>query len=156
MVVGVVLFLFCLGLAFFGRLLAWSTEGYWGTTVILNLLSAIPLFGSDLADCLRGGASVGTATLGRFYMLHAMFLPLVLLSLIALHVICVRAVGSGNPDGIDINKRCSTAGVPLDALPYHPYFTVRDLLAAVSCLFLFALLLFFAISAMAVRFLGVR
>ena len=141
---GVILFLLCLALAFFGRLLAWSTEGYWGTTVILNLLSAIPLLGSDLAHCLRGGGSVGTATLGRFYMLHAMFLPLVLLILVALHVVSVRAVGSGNPDGIDMAQNCSTAGVPLDALPYHPYFTVRDLLAGVSCLFLFALLLFFA------------
>lgn len=137
---GMGLWLLCLAEAFLGRLLPWSQEGYWATTVVVNLLSAIPLLGQDLALWLRGGLHIGDATLGRFFALHVVGVPMLILLLAILHLVTVRAVGSGNPDGVDINAERAVG----ESLPYHPYFTVRDLFALLFFLLLFVLILFFA------------
>lgn len=138
------LLLMALMLAFFGRLLSWSQDAYWGTTAALNLLSTIPVLGPDMALALRGDTLVGSETLGRFYVLHAFLLPWLLLGMMALHVICVRCTGSGNPDGVEGWLLPNSRGKRRDRLAYHPYYTIRDLLAVVSCLFLLACLVFLA------------
>ncbi|OQA30972.1 MAG: cytochrome b [Betaproteobacteria bacterium ADurb.Bin341] len=141
---GMALWLLCLVEAFLGRLLPWSQDGYWATTVVVNLFSGIPLIGADLALWIRGGVAVGEATLGRFFALHVLAVPLLLLLFIALHVISVRVVGSGNPDGVDISLDKMGPDRVAGGLPYHPYFTVRDLLALLVFLLIFAGLVFFA------------
>lgn len=149
---GMALWLLCLAEAFLGRLLPWSQDGYWATTVVVNLCSGIPLIGADLALWIRGGTAVGEATLGRFYVLHVIGVPLLLLLLAVLHVISVRVVGSGNPDGADIGlSKTGKEGVA--GLPYHPYFSVRDLLAVLVFLLCFAGIVFFA-SDEVLRWLG--
>ncbi|MBS1198505.1 MAG: cytochrome b subunit of the bc complex [Proteobacteria bacterium] len=142
-IIGMAIFLITMAEAFFGRLLPWGQAAYWGTTVIFNLLAGIPLIGADLALWLRGGLAVGDATLGRFYILHLLVVPLALLFLAMTHVAALRQVGLNNPDGVEIGSRLDDQGVPLDGLPYHPYFTVKDLLAVVLFLLLFVGVVFF-------------
>ncbi|MBL8377193.1 MAG: cytochrome bc complex cytochrome b subunit [Burkholderiales bacterium] len=144
-VFGVMIFLTLMGEAFFGYLLPWGQMSYWGAQVIVNLFGAIPLIGPELAIWIRGDYVVGDATLNRFFAFHVIALPLVLLGLVAAHILALHEVGSNNPDGVEIkeNKDAKT-GIPVDGIPFHPYYTVHDIVGVVVFLFIFSAIVFFA------------
>jgi ubiquinol-cytochrome c reductase cytochrome b subunit len=140
---GVLIYLTLMGEAFMGYLLPWGQMSYWGAQVIVNLFSTIPFIGPDLAIWIRGDYVVGDATLNRFFALHVIALPLVLLGLVAAHILALHDVGSNNPDGVEIKKVKGPDGHPLDGIPFHPYYTVKDLAGAVLFLAVFCVVLFF-------------
>jgi ubiquinol-cytochrome c reductase cytochrome b subunit len=142
---GVGIFLVLMGEAFFGYLLPWGQMSYWGAQVIVNLFATIPFIGPDLSEWLRGDYLISDATLNRFFAFHVIALPFVLAGLVAVHLVALHEVGSNNPDGIEIkaNKDKKT-GIPLDGIPFHPYYTTKDLVGAVVFLIVFASILFFA------------
>mgnify|MGYP001373266652 FL=1 len=141
--IGVVIFLCLMAEAFMGYLLPWGQMSFWGAQVIINLFSAIPVIGPDLSVWIRGDFVVSDATLNRFFSLHVIALPLVLLGLVVAHIIALHEVGSNNPDGVEIKKVKGPDGKPLDGIPFHPYYTVKDLLGAMVFLLFFALIVFF-------------
>jgi ubiquinol-cytochrome c reductase cytochrome b subunit len=139
------IFLCLMAEAFMGYLLPWGQMSYWGAQVIVNLFAAVPFIGPDLALLIRGDFVVGDATLNRFFSFHVIAVPLVLLGLVAAHIIALHEVGSNNPDGIEIKStKNDKTGVPLDGIPFHPYFTVHDIFVATVFLFIFSAVLFFA------------
>jgi len=142
---GVAIFLCLMGEAFFGYLLPWGQMSYWGAQVIVNLFSAIPFIGPDLSEWLRGDYLVSDATLNRFFAFHVIALPLVLLGLVVAHLIALHEVGSNNPDGVEIKaKKDKKTGIPLDGIPFHPYYTVKDMVGVVVFLIVFAVIICFA------------
>jgi len=142
---GVAIFLCLMGEAFMGYLLPWGQMSYWGAQVIINLFAAIPFVGPDLALLIRGDYVVGDATLNRFFAFHVIAIPLVLLGLVAAHIFALHDVGSNNPDGIEIkDHRDPKTGIPLDGIPFHPYYTVHDILAVSVFLIIFSAIIFFA------------
>ena len=142
-VFGMVIFLMLMAEAFFGYLLPWGQMSFWGAQVIVNLFSTIPLIGPDLSIWLRGDYVVGDATLNRFFAFHVIVVPLVLLGLVVAHIIALHEVGSNNPDGIEIKKKKDAKGVPLDGIPFHPYYTIKDIVGVVVFLMAFSVVIFF-------------
>lgn len=140
---GLLIFLCLMGEAFFGYLLPWGQMSYWGAQVIVNLFSAIPVIGPDLSLWLRGDYVVGDATLNRFFSFHVIAMPLVLLGLVAAHIIALHEVGSNNPDGVEIKKNKDANGIPLDGIPFHPYYTMKDIVGVVVFLIVFSAIVFF-------------
>ena len=141
---GMLIYLCLMAEAFFGYLLPWGQMSFWGAQVIINLFDAIPLIGPDLALWIRGDYSVSDATLNRFFAYHVIAVPLVLLGLVAAHIIALHEVGSNNPDGIEIKKhKDPKTGIPLDGIPFHPYYTVKDMMGVVVFLFVFSIIMFF-------------
>jgi ubiquinol-cytochrome c reductase cytochrome b subunit len=104
---------------------------YWGAQVIVNLFSAIPVIGNDLSIHIRGDFVVGDATLNRFFSFHVIAFPLVLIGLVAAHVLALHETGSNNPDGIEIKANKDENGIPRDGIPFHPYYTVKDIVGVV-------------------------
>ena len=144
---GCAIFLCLMAEAFMGYLLPWGQMSYWGAQVIVNLFSAIPFIGPDLALLIRGDYVVGDATLNRFFSFHVIAVPLVLLGLVAAHLLALHDVGSNNPDGIEIkgpNAPKDAKGHPLDGVPFHPYYTVHDIFGVSVFLFIFSAIVFFA------------
>jgi ubiquinol-cytochrome c reductase cytochrome b subunit len=144
---GCLIFLCLMAEAFMGYLLPWGQMSYWGAQVIINLFAAIPFVGNDLAILIRGDYVVGDATLNRFFSLHVIAVPLVLLGLVVAHLIALHEVGSNNPDGVEIKgpKAPKDAnGHPLDGVPFHPYYTVHDILGVAGFLIVFTAVIFFA------------
>ena len=141
---GCAIFLCLMAEAFMGYLLPWGQMSYWGAQVIVNLFAAVPLIGPDLALLIRGDYVVGDATLNRFFAFHVIAVPLVLLGLVAAHIIALHEVGSNNPDGIEIKAKKGTDGLPLDGIPFHPYYTVHDIFGVSVFLMIFTLIIFFA------------
>lgn len=142
---GMVIYLCLMAEAFFGYLLPWGQMSYWGAQVIVNLFGAVPLIGPDLAVWIRGDYVVSDATLNRFFALHVIAVPIALLGLVVAHIISLHEVGSNNPDGIDIKKNKDPAtGKPMDGIPFHPYYTVKDIFGLVIFLIIFASIVFFA------------
>jgi ubiquinol-cytochrome c reductase cytochrome b subunit len=141
---GCAIFLCLMAEAFFGYLLPWGQMSYWGAQVIVNLFAAIPFIGPELAVWIRGDFVVGDATLNRFFSFHVIAIPLVLLGLVAAHIIALHEVGSNNPDGIDIKEKKDEKGRPLDGIPFHPYYTVHDIMGVAVFLFIFSAIIFFA------------
>jgi ubiquinol-cytochrome c reductase cytochrome b subunit len=141
---GCAIFLALMGEAFMGYLLPWGQMSYWGAQVIVNLFAAIPFVGPDLALLIRGDYVVSDATLNRFFSFHVIAVPLVLLGLIAAHLLALHDVGSNNPDGVEIKATKDARGIPLDGIPFHPYYTVHDILGVAVFLFIFSAILFFA------------
>jgi len=140
---GVIIYLSLMGEAFFGYLLPWGQMSYWGAQVIVNLFSSVPFIGPDLSIWIRGDYVVSDATLNRFFALHVIAIPLVLIGLVAAHILALHDVGSNNPDGIEIKKHKDANGRPLDGIPFHPYYTVKDTAGAVIFLAVFSVILFF-------------
>jgi ubiquinol-cytochrome c reductase cytochrome b subunit len=140
---GMLIYVVLMGEAFFGYLLPWGQMSYWGAQVILNLVSVIPVIGEDLLVWLRGDYLISGVTLNRFFALHVIALPIVLLGLVVMHIIALHEVGSNNPDGIDIKAKKDEKGVPLDGIPFHPYYTVHDLKAVVVFMAVFLSVVFF-------------
>ncbi len=141
---GMLIFLCLMAEAFFGYLLPWGQMSYWGAQVIVNLFSAIPFVGPDLSLWIRGDYVVGDATLNRFFAFHVIAVPLVLVGLVVAHILALHEVGSNNPDGVEIKKKKDVNGIPLDGIPFHPYYTVKDIVGVVVFLMVFSLIVFFA------------
>ncbi|MFV8605389.1 cytochrome b [Ralstonia pseudosolanacearum] len=141
---GCLIFLCLMAEAFMGYLLPWGQMSYWGAQVIVNLFSAIPLIGPDLSLWIRGDYVVSDATLNRFFSFHVIAVPLVLLGLVVAHIIALHEVGSNNPDGVEIKAKKDERGIPLDGIPFHPYYSVHDIVGVAVFLFLFSAILFFA------------
>ena len=142
---GVAIFLCLMGEAFMGYLLLWGQMSYWGAQVIINLFAAIPFIGPDLALLLRGDYVVGDATLNRFFSLHVIAIPLILLGLVVAHLLALHDVGSNNPDGVEIKaKKVPGTDIPLDGIPFHPYYTVHDIVGVSVFLMVFSAIVFFA------------
>jgi ubiquinol-cytochrome c reductase cytochrome b subunit len=141
---GVGIFLCLMAEAFFGYLLPWGQMSFWGAQVIVNLFSAIPFIGPELSIWIRGDYVVSDATLNRFFAFHVIAIPLVLLGLVAAHVVALHEVGSNNPDGVDIKAKKDKYGRPLDGIPFHPYYTVHDIMGFVGFLIIFMAIIFFA------------
>ncbi len=141
---GCAIFLCLMGEAFFGYLLPWGQMSYWGAQVIVNLFAAVPFIGPDLALLIRGDYVVSDATLNRFFAFHVIAIPLVLIGLVVAHLLALHDVGSNNPDGVEIKAKKDARGIPLDGIPFHPYYTVHDLLGVGVFLMVFSAILFFA------------
>ena len=141
---GVAIFLCLMAEAFFGYLLPWGQMSFWGAQVIVNLFSAIPFIGPDLSVWIRGDYVVSDATLNRFFAFHVIAIPLVLIGLVAAHIIALHEVGSNNPDGVDIKAKKDASGKPLDGIPFHPYYTVHDIMGVGVFLMIFSAVIFFA------------
>jgi ubiquinol-cytochrome c reductase cytochrome b subunit len=141
---GCAIFLCLMGEAFFGYLLPWGQMSYWGAQVIVNLFSAIPFIGPDLSLWLRGDYVVGDATLNRFFAFHVIAIPLVLVGLVAAHILALHEVGSNNPDGVEIKENLDVNGHPVDGIPFHPFYSVHDVMYLGGFLIIFACIVFFA------------
>ncbi|MFH0341083.1 MAG: cytochrome bc complex cytochrome b subunit [Chromatiales bacterium] len=141
--IGMTLYLLLMAEAFFGYLLPWGQMSYWGAKVITSLFGAIPVIGEDIALWIRGDYEVSDATLNRFYSFHIIAVPLALIGMVVAHLLALHEVGSNNPDGVEIKYRKDSKGIPLDGIPFHPYYTVKDLVGIVVFLIFFALVVFF-------------
>jgi ubiquinol-cytochrome c reductase cytochrome b subunit len=140
---GMVIYLCLMAEAFMGYLLPWGQMSFWGAQVIISLFGAIPGVGEDLALWIRGDFVVADATLNRFFAFHVIAVPIVLLALVFMHIVALHAVGSNNPDGVEIKKKKDANGIPLDGIPFHPYYSVKDLVGVGVFLFIFALIVFY-------------
>ncbi|MGH8318495.1 MAG: cytochrome b [Steroidobacteraceae bacterium] len=138
--IGVAIYLVLAAEAFLGYLLPWGQMSFWGATAVMNFATAIPLVGKPIATWLRGSFVVGLPTINRFFVFHVFLVPLLLLALVLVHIIALHEVGSNNPDGIEIRDNRNRNGWPVDGIPFHPYFTVKDLFGV--CAFLFILFAF--------------
>lgn len=144
-IIGMFIYLALMGESFFGYLLPWGQMSYWGAQVIISLFSAIPFVGEDLAIWVRGDYVISDATLNRFYAYHVVSMPLILVGLVFVHIIALHHVGSNNPDGIEIKKQAKNEkGWPLDGIPFHPYYTVKDIVGVVVFLMIFSVVIFYA------------
>ena len=141
---GVLIYLALMAEAFLGYLLPWGQMSYWGAQVIVNLFAAVPFIGEDLSIWIRGDYVISDATLNRFFAFHVIALPLVLIALVAVHLVALHEVGSNNPDGVEIKKKKDANGIPLDGIPFHPYYTVKDIVGVIVFLMVFSAILFFA------------
>src|SRR6056297_626685 len=143
-IIGMLIFLVLMAEAFFGYLLPWGQMSYWGAQVIVSLFGAIPAIGDTLVEWIRGDYSISDITLNRFFALHVIALPLVLVMLVVVHILALHEVGSNNPDGIEIKEHKDANGVPVDGVAFHPYHTAKDLVAIVVFLMAFSAVVFFA------------
>ncbi len=142
---GMLIYLALMAEAFMGYLLPWGQMSFWGAQVIINLFTAIPVVGPDLSVWIRGDYVIGDATLNRFFAFHVIAVPLVLVGLVAAHIIALHEVGSNNPDGIEIKKnKDPVTHIPLDGIPFHPYYSVKDIVGVVVFLMVFSAIVFFA------------
>lgn len=142
--VGMIIYFMLLMEAFTGYVLPWGQMSFWGASVITSFAGAIPYVGNLLLVWLRGDFNVTGVTLHRFFSLHVIAIPLLLCIFIFVHLVALHHVGSNNPDGIDIKAKKDKKGVPLDGIPFHPYYTVKDLMGVVVFLFVFSLIVFFS------------
>ncbi|OGS92234.1 MAG: cytochrome B [Gallionellales bacterium GWA2_60_18] len=143
-IIGMVIYLALMAEAFMGYLLPWGQMSFWGAQVIVNLFSAVPFIGPDLSVLIRGDYVISDATLNRFFALHVIAVPLVLVGIVFVHIVALHKVGSNNPDGIEIKKNKGPDGHPLDGIPFHPYYSVKDMVGVVGFLIVFCAVLFFA------------
>ena len=141
-VFGMFIYVALMAEAFLGYILPWGQMSYWGAQVIINLFGAIPKIGEPLTQWIRGDFFISDATLNRFFALHVIAVPLALLGLVLLHLVALRENGSNNPDGIEIKKNKDADGKPLDGIPFHPYYTVKDIFGVGMFLILFSFILF--------------
>jgi ubiquinol-cytochrome c reductase cytochrome b subunit len=140
---GMIIYVALMAEAFMGYLLPWGQMSYWGAQVIISLFGAIPGIGDSLALWIRGDFVIADATLNRFFAFHVIALPIVLLALVVLHILALHEVGSNNPDGVEIKKHKDDNGIPLDGIPFHPYYTVKDIVGVVVFLIIFSIIVFF-------------
>ncbi|PID54827.1 MAG: ubiquinol-cytochrome C reductase [Gammaproteobacteria bacterium] len=143
-VFGMLILLVLMAEAFTGYVLPWGQMSYWGTQVIISLFDVIPVIGEDLANWIRGDYQLSGVTLNRFFAWHVIGLPLLLLVLTVLHIIALHEVGSNNPDGVEIRQHQDKSGKPVDGIPLHPYYTVKDLYAVAVFMAVFLAIVFYA------------
>jgi ubiquinol-cytochrome c reductase cytochrome b subunit len=146
-IIGVVIYLAMMATAFFGYLLPWGQMSYWGAQVIVNLFNAIPVIGPGLSEWVRGDYVISDITLNRFYAFHYL-VPFILVALVYVHIVALHKVGSNNPDGVEIKKGPKgnrwDENAPADGIPFHPYYSVKDIVGVVGFLILFFAVVFFA------------
>ena len=143
-ILGMVLYILLLAEAFMGYVLPWGQMSYWGAQVIISLFGSIPIVGPDLLVWILGDYAVGDSTLNRFFSLHVVVIPLILVVLVFLHIVALHHVGSNNPDGIEIKQNKDKDGIPKDGIPFHPYFTIKDSVVVVGFLWIFCAVVFYA------------
>jgi len=141
---GWLIFFVLMAEAFMGYLLPWGNMSYWGAQVIISLFGAIPVIGPDFVVWIQGDFVPSDATLNRFFALHVVALPIVLIFLVIAHLMALHEVGSNNPDGVDIKAKKDEKGIPLDGIPFHPYYTVKDIMGVAGFAIIFAAVMFFA------------
>jgi len=142
--IGMMIFLCLMAEAFLGYLLPWGNMSFWGAQVITSLFGAIPWVGDMLLEWMRGDYTISSVTLNRFFALHVIAVPLMFVGLVVFHILALHEVGSNNPDGVEIKDKLNEAGVPLDGIPFHPYYTVKDLMWVAVFLIIFCAVVFFA------------
>jgi ubiquinol-cytochrome c reductase cytochrome b subunit len=142
-IIGMLLYLALMAEAFMGYVLPWGNMSFWGAQVIVNLFGTIPAVGPGLVEWIRGDYGIADATLNRFFALHVVAVPLALLLLVLLHLVALRTTGSSNPDGIEIKEKVGPDGKPLDGIPFHPYYTVKDIVGVGVFFVLFTIIVFF-------------
>jgi ubiquinol-cytochrome c reductase cytochrome b subunit len=142
-ILGMLVYFAIMAEAFMGYVLPWGNMSFWGAQVIVNLFGTIPGIGSGLVEWIRGDYGISEATLGRFFSLHVVAVPLALSLLVTLHLVALRSVGSNNPDGIEIKDKLGADGRPWDGIAFHPYHIVKDLLSVAVFLVVFATIVFF-------------
>jgi ubiquinol-cytochrome c reductase cytochrome b subunit len=143
--IGSMIFFVLMMMAFTGYILPWGQMSYWGAMVIVSMIGAIPVIGETLMQLILGDFTLSDAALNRFFAYHVVTLPVLLVTLVVVHVIALHEVGSNNPDGIEIKEnRDPETNIPVDGIPFHPYYTVKDIFGVVVFLILFCGILFFA------------
>ncbi len=143
-VIGMVLYVALMAEAFMGYVLPWGQMSYWGAQVIISLFGAIPKVGDQLTIWIRGDYLISDATLNRFFALHVIAVPIALLGLVVMHIAALHAKGSNNPDGVEIKETKDEKGIPLDGIPFHPYYSVKDIVGVGVFLTIFSLIIFYA------------
>ncbi len=143
-VLGMILYIALMAEAFMGYVLPWGQMSYWGAQVIISLFGSVPFIGPDLLVWILGDYAVGDPALNRFFSLHVIALPLILVVLVFLHIVALHAVGSNNPDGIEIKENKDKDGIPKDGIPFHPYYSVKDIVGMVVFLMIFSAVVFFS------------
>jgi len=143
-IIGMIIYIALMAEAFMGYVLPWGQMSYWGAQVIISLFGSVPIIGQDLLIWILGDYTVGDAALNRFFSLHVVALPLILVFLVFIHIVALHTVGSNNPDGINIKENKDKEGIPKDGIPFHPYYTVKDVVGVVVFLMAFASVIFFA------------
>ena len=143
-ILGMVLYIALMAEAFFGYVLPWGQMSFWGAQVIISLFGSVPVIGPDLLVWLLGDYAVGDAALNRFFSLHVIALPLILVVLVFFHLVALHHVGSNNPDGIEIKENKDKDGIPKDGIPFHPYFTIKDSMVVVGFLWILCAVIFYA------------
>ncbi len=144
-VIGMAIYVVLMAEGFMGYILPWGQLSYWGANVIVSLFGSIPVIGDDLLIWIRGDYLISGATLNRFFALHVVALPIVLIALVVVHILALHEVGSNNPDGIEIKKNKGPDGIPVDGVPFHPYYTIyHDLPGVILFFFVFCAIVFFA------------
>ena len=141
---GCLIFLVLMAESFMGYVLPWGNMSFWGAQVIVSLFGSLPVIGHGLVEWIRGDYVIADATLNRFFALHVAALPLALVFLVIAHIMALHEVGSNNPDGIEIKMHKGADGHPLDGVPFHPYYTVKDIVGVAGFLLLFCGVIFFA------------
>jgi len=140
---GMLIYLALMAEAFMGYLLPWGQMSYWGAQVIINLFGAIPEIGPVIAEWIRGDYVISDVTLNRFFALHVIALPIILLMLVVAHILALHEVGSNNPDGVEIKAKKDENGIPLDGIPFHPYYTVKDIFGIGVYMIIFMFVVFY-------------
>ena len=143
-ILGMLLYVLLAAEAFFGYVLPWGQMSFWGAQVIISLFGSVPVIGPDLLVWILGDYAVGDATLNRFFSLHVIVLPLLLVVLVFLHLVALHHVGSNNPDGIEIKENKDKDGIPKDGIPFHPYFTIKDSMVVVGFIWIMCAVIFYA------------
>ena len=141
--IGMLIYLALMAEAFMGYLLPWGQMSFWGAQVIINLFNTIPFIGDVVSTTIRGDFVISDPTLNRFFAFHVVAVPLILVGLVFVHIVALHAVGSNNPDGVEIKKLKDEKGIPLDGIPFHPYYTVKDIVGVVVFLAVFFSIIFF-------------
>jgi ubiquinol-cytochrome c reductase cytochrome b subunit len=143
--IGMMIFFLLMMLAFTGYILPWGQMSFWGAQVILSMVGAIPVIGEPLKDLIMGDYMLSDAALNRFFAYHVVMLPILLITLVVVHVLALHEVGSNNPDGIEIKKnKDPKTGIPVDGIPFHPYYSVKDIVGVIGFLIVFFGIIFFA------------
>jgi ubiquinol-cytochrome c reductase cytochrome b subunit len=140
---GMIIYVLLMAEAFMGYLLPWGQMSYWGAQVIISLFGAIPGIGDSLALWIRGDYVISDVTLNRFFAFHVIAVPIILLALVVMHILALHEVGSNNPDGVEIKKVKGPDGHPVDGIPFHPYYTVKDIVGVIVFLIFFSIVVFF-------------
>ncbi|MDC0407811.1 cytochrome b N-terminal domain-containing protein [Candidatus Thioglobus sp.] len=143
-ILGMVLYIALMAEAFMGYVLPWGQMSYWGAKVIINLFGSFPIVGDIILEFILGDYAVGDAALNRFFSLHVIAIPLILVVLVFLHIVALHTVGSNNPDGVEIKQNKDENGIPKDGIPFHPYYSVKDIVGVVVFLMIFSSIVFFA------------
>ncbi|HIB28459.1 MAG TPA: cytochrome b [Candidatus Thioglobus sp.] len=143
-VIGMVLYIALMAEAFMGYVLPWGQMSYWGAKVIINLFGSFPIVGELILEFILGDYAVGDPVLNRFFSLHVIAIPLILVILVFMHIVALHTVGSNNPDGVEIKQNKDKNGIPKDGIPFHPYYSVKDIMGVVVFLMIFSSIVFFA------------